>query len=180
MGDDDSSSSSLSSGGGGADDAKDASVVCFDADTTPTQEDDPRASARTLEDALEECLTIETRAFDDGFDEGVVDGRALGVEEGKELGFRKGFELAEEVGYYAGCVAVWKECAARDGGFGERADRLIANFDRALEESALGNPLDEGILDRVESLRGKFKTLVALLGMRAEYSPADSALGFSF
>ena len=101
MGDDDSSSSSSSSGGGGADDAKDASVVCFDADTTPTQEDDPRASARTLEDALEECLTIETRAFDDGFDEGVVDGRALGVEEGKELGFRKGFELAEEVGYYA-------------------------------------------------------------------------------
>ena len=176
MGDDDSSSSSS---GGGADDAKDARV-CFDADTTPTEEDYPRASTRTLEDALEECLTIEMRAFDDGFDEGVVDGRTLGVEEGKELGFRKGFELAEEVGYYAGCVAVWKECAARDGGFGERADRLIANFDRALEESALGNPLDEGILDRVESLRGKFKTLVALLGMRAEYSPADSALGFSF
>ena len=56
---------------------------------------------------------------------------------------------------------------------------MIATFERELRESA-GNPLDEGILERVERLRGRFKTLVALLGMRAEYSPGDSSLGISF
>ena len=81
---------------------------------------------------------------------------------------------------------MWREACGRrardeaENGFSERTERMIATFERELRESALGNPLDEGILERVERLRGRFKTLVALLGMRAEYSPGDSSLGISF
>ena len=81
---------------------------------------------------------------------------------------------------------MWREACERrardeaENGFSERTERMIATFERELRESALGNPLDEGILERVERLRGRFKTLVALLGMRAEYSPGDSSLGISF
>jgi flagellar biosynthesis/type III secretory pathway protein FliH len=160
-------------------------------ETRARDESPPAPRARspppaTLEDALDACLTMETDARARGRDEGETAGRVLGVEEGRELGFRKGFELAEEVGYYAGCAAVWREACERrardeaENGFSERTERMIATFERELRESALGNPLDEGILERVERLRGRFKTLVALLGMRAEYSPGDSSLGISF
>ena len=106
----------------------------------------------------------------------------MGAREGREMGFRKGFELAEEVGYYAGCAAVWRTCATRDGDArGGRVERLIESFERELEESAIGNPLDEGILERVERLRGRFKTLAALLGRRGEYAArGDASLGISF
>ena len=85
------------------------------------------------------------------------------------------------MGYYAGCAAVWRACATRDGdAFGARAMRLIESFEREVAASAIGNPLDEGILERVEGLRGRFKTLVALLGCRAEYARADASRGISF
>jgi hypothetical protein len=140
-----------------------------------------RTTSSDVADALDACLTIEATARDDGRDEGVVAGRAMGAREGREMGFRKGFELAEEVGYYAGCAAVWRTCATRDGDArGGRVERLIESFERELEESAIGNPLDEGILERVERLRGRFKTLAALLGRRGEHARADASLGISF
>jgi len=138
---------------------------------------------RTVEDAFERALELEARAHASGREEGARAGRALGTEEGRELGFAKGFEVAEEVGFYAGCAAVWERCA-REGGeaYGERVERMIGSFRRACETSALSNPLDEGILERVERLRGRFKTLVALLGVRAEYATRGGAAsgGLSF
>ena len=59
-------------------------------------------------------------------------------------------------------------------------EAIVAMLERELEESAIGNPLDEGILERVERLRGRFKTLAALLGRRGEYARADASLGISF
>ena len=57
----------------------------------------------------------------------------MGAREGREIGFRRGFELAEEVGYYAGCAAVWRTCATRGGDArGARVERLIESFEREL------------------------------------------------
>lgn len=87
----------------------------------------------------------------------------------------------------AGMASRWsrfttrRTCATRDGDArGGRVERLIESFERELEESAIGNPLDEGILERVERLRGRFKTLAALLGRRGEHARADASLGISF
>jgi len=160
-------------GAGGATTTTTVSV----ASTTTT-----RSSSSDVARALDACLTIEARARDDGRAAGAAAGRAMGAREGREIGFRRGFELAEEVGYYAGCAAVWRTCATRGGdAFGARVERLIESFERELRESAIGNPSDEGILERVERLRGRFKTLAALLGRRAEYAArGDASLGISF
>ena len=34
--------------------------------------------------------------------------------EGREVGFAKGFEVGQEMGFYAGCHAVWARCVAED------------------------------------------------------------------
>ena len=42
------------------------------------------------------------------------------------------------------------------------------------------DPQDEAILDRLNDVRGKFKSTVALLGMHHEYSPKESSLSLEF
>lgn len=145
-----------------------------DASVRSTRGDDATTRG-AIEDAFDKCLALESTARDAGYDEGVDAGRAIGEAEGRELGFRKGFELAEEVGYYAGCASAWKACARASGTYGERVERMIETLERECRESKLGDPLDEGILERVERLRGRFKTLVALLGARAVYADADAS-----
>lgn len=42
-----------------------------------------------------------------GHEDGMRDGKESGVIEGRVLGCEKGFEISNEVGFYAGCVALW-------------------------------------------------------------------------
>jgi hypothetical protein len=42
------------------------------------------------------------------------------------------------------------------------------------------DPLNEEILEILNAVRGKFKTIVALMGMHKEYAPDDAPAGASF
>ena len=108
------------------------------------------------------------------------DGEKLGLVEGRDVGFAKGFEVGQEMGFYAGCHAVWARCVREDPEcFSERAKKGIASFGAALESFPIDDPLNEEILEILNTVRGKFKTVVALLGMHHEYNPATS-FGLSF
>jgi len=137
-----------------------------------------------IDDALDDALDLERIAFNEGFREGAERGRVDGIDHGRELGFQKGFELAREVGYYAGCARVWRELMARvrdESVYSERVRRLVAQFDALVAASAIGDPLDAEVLARAEALRGKFKTIVALLGAREAYGDgANDDRGISF
>ena len=92
---------------------------------------------------------------------------------GWEVGFAKGFEIGQEIGFYSGCHAVWSRCVKEDPEcFSERARRGIDAFGKMLRSFPIDDPLDEMILETLNQVRGKFKTVVALLGMHHEYNDA--------
>ena len=97
------------------------------------------------------------------------------------MGFAKGFEVGQEMGFYAGCHAVWTRCLKSDPDvFGHRAARSIDAFGEMLGSFPIHDPLNEEILEILNAVRGKFKTIVALMGMREEYAPEDAPAGTSF
>ena len=83
------------------------------------------------------------------------------------MGFAKGLA---RMGFYAGCHAVWTRCVRSDPDrFGERAaiDRRVRRDARSFP---IHDPLNEEILEILNAVRGKFKTIVALMGMHKEYA----------
>lgn len=68
---------------------------------------------------------------------------------------------------------MWSRCVGEDPGcFSERARRGIAAFGDMLRSFPIDDPLNEEILETLNQVRGKFKTVVALLGMHHEYNDA--------
>ena len=66
---------------------------------------------------------------------------------------------------------MWSRCVGEDPGcFSER--RGIAAFGDMLRSFPIDDPLNEEILETLNQVRGKFKTVVALLGMHHEYNDA--------
>lgn len=109
------------------------------------------------------------------------EGERLGLIDGREVGFAKGFEVGQEMGFYAGCHAVWARCAREDPEcFSARAQKGIAAFGQMLSTFPINDPLNEEILEILNAVRGKFKTVVALLGMHHEYNPQESKLSLTF
>ena len=109
------------------------------------------------------------------------EGEKLGSVEGRQVGFAKGFEVGQEMGFYAGCHAVWTRCLKSDPDvFGHRAARSIDAFGEMLGSFPIHDPLNEEIQEILNAVRGKFKTIVALMGMREEYAPEDAPAGTSF
>ena len=143
--------------------------------TRPTTRDGPNVDAPPPS-------ALERRALTPPFTRNARrDGEKLGLVEGREVGFAKGFEVGQEMGFYAGCHAVWARCVREDPEcFSERAKKGIASFGAALESFPIDDPLNEEILEILNTVRGKFKTVVALLGMHHEYNPAETSLGLSF
>lgn len=109
------------------------------------------------------------------------DGEKLGSVEGRQVGFAKGFEVGQEMGFYAGCHAVWTKCVTCDPDcFGERARRSIDAFGEMLGTFPIHDPLNEEILEILNAVRGKFKTIVSLMGMHKEYAQVGDTPAMSF
>lgn len=85
------------------------------------------------------------------------------------------------MGFYAGCHSVWLTCVREDPEcFSPRAQKAIAGFGQMLTSFPIHDPLDEAILETLNAVRGKFKTVVALLGMHHEYNPQETNLSLNF
>eukprot|EP00227_Mantoniella_beaufortii_P005755 CAMPEP_0197615314 /NCGR_PEP_ID=MMETSP1326-20131121/59967_1 /TAXON_ID=1155430 /ORGANISM="Genus nov. species nov., Strain RCC2288" /LENGTH=174 /DNA_ID=CAMNT_0043184195 /DNA_START=303 /DNA_END=829 /DNA_ORIENTATION=- len=127
------------------------------------------------------ALHLEEKHLDEGWEDGLREGEKLGHLDGREVGFAKGFEVGQELGFYAGCHAVWVKCVKEDPEcFSERARKGIASFGAMLETFPISDPLNEEILETLNGVRGKFKTIVALLGMHHEYNPQETKLSLTF
>mgnify|MGYP006092561599 CR=1 FL=1 len=98
--------------------------------------------------------------------------------EGRQVGFAKGFEMGQEMGFYAGCHSVWVRCIEEEPGcFSERARKGAEQFGNILTQFPIHDPLNPEILEILNMVRGKFKTVVALLGMHREYAATDKSGG---
>lgn len=129
-------------------------------------------------DLFESCLNLEQQHISDGHQSGITDGRAAGLLEGRALGDRKGNEIGYEVGLYEGCVEGWRMQQAQNPAmFSARADATMASLQQLLMRLPLNDPKDESMPGILDAARGKFKTIVAILGTAHLYATPAAATG---
>eukprot|EP00850_Spirogloea_muscicola_P018181 SM000164S02243 [mRNA] locus=s164:53164:54627:- [translate_table: standard] len=122
-------------------------------------------------DIFDSSLDLEVQHLREGYEDGYRDGTDAGLLEGRDAGFRVGFQMGEELGFYLGCIAMWTRASELEPGlFSSRAQRSIQQLGHLLDTFPLLQPQDESIHDKLEALRAKFRTIVAVLGVRPEYS----------
>ncbi|KAK9823785.1 hypothetical protein WJX72_005477 [[Myrmecia] bisecta] len=127
-------------------------------------------------DIFDSSLQLEEQHIKEGYAEGVRDGKLAGLREGQELGIQKGFEIAQEIGFYAGCIQVWRKLRMHDPeAFPARVEKGIDSIAELVAAYPLENPKDERMQDMMLELRGKFKAVVAMLGVHEEYLPRERA-----
>lgn len=122
-------------------------------------------------DIFESSVNLEESHYQLGFDEGFKDGVESGKVDGREVGLKNGFQAGEEIGFYTGCVDVWKAAVAVDdvGAFSPRAQRSIKQFAEKLLAYPLAHPEDERLQDLLEDIRVKFQAILSMLAVHLEY-----------
>jgi hypothetical protein len=126
--------------------------------------------AREEGDIFESSVNLEESHYQLGFDEGFRDGVESVKVDGREVGLKNGFQVGEEIGFYTGCVDVWKAAVAvESSAFSSRAQRNIKQLEEKLLAYPLSDPEDERIQDLLEDIRVKFQAILSMLGIHLDY-----------
>ncbi|GAA5962185.1 hypothetical protein JCM3765_003891 [Sporobolomyces pararoseus] len=142
----------------------------------------------TTNNSFDSLLDLESQFYQQGFQSGFPHGELHGLFEGRELGKEKSFELWEEIGYYKGVAQLWKQILNKKGGKLESSSRSIKgleqilklskNFPDSNDSSSLlqqqQQQEDMDITQQLTSLRSKYKTVCATLGIRSRIMSAQT------
>ncbi|XP_071688684.1 uncharacterized protein [Rutidosis leptorrhynchoides] len=123
------------------------------------------------DDIFGASLNLEETHLNEGFQEGYNAGFSSGKEDGREVGLKTGFVTGEELGFYRGCVGVWKSAIRVDPTcFSTRVQKNIKEMDKLVSEYPILEPENESVTDIMGSLRLKFRAICATLNVKLEYS----------
>ncbi|PKA45660.1 hypothetical protein AXF42_Ash011000 [Apostasia shenzhenica] len=126
--------------------------------------------ARDPNDFLESTMLLDQTHYEEGFRDGYKDGLVSGKEEGREVGLKHGFQVGEELGFYRGCVDVWKSAVGIDSSkFSSRVHKRIEQLAELLENYPFNEPENEQVQEMMDAIRLKFRIISANLGVRLEY-----------
>ncbi|GAA5960947.1 hypothetical protein JCM21900_000071 [Sporobolomyces salmonicolor] len=136
---------------------------------------------------LDSLLHLESSFYETGFANGLPHGELHGLFEGRELGREKSWELWEELGYYEGMARLAKALLVAQGKDSGRAMQsldqilaLVAAFPSSNDSSVLNStsePTDSDIdiTAQLGTLRSKYRTACASLGLRPRMAVSGSA-----
>lgn len=125
---------------------------------------------RNSDDFLESSVLVEESHYQEGFKDGYIDGLVPGKEEGREVGLKMGFQVGEELGFYRGCVDIWKSVIHVDPkAFSLRLQKSIEQLGELVEKYPLSEPENEEIQEIMDAIRLKFRVISANLGVKLEY-----------
>ncbi|WIA35849.1 hypothetical protein OEZ86_004234 [Tetradesmus obliquus] len=130
-----------------------------------------------MDDLFDSAIELEQSHIQQGARDGKRDGMRTGLAEGRALGLQKGYEIGMEVGHYAGCVRMWRALQQQQpGSIPTKLERSIAAMEECLLQYPLYKPQDEELHELLEQLRGKYKTVLAGLGLSAaDYGSSSSS-----
>lgn len=64
-----------------------------------------------------------------------------GLADGKAMGLQKGWEIGHEIGYYRGCMQIWRQLADKSPAFmTARAEKAVKSLEDLLTTFPLGDP----------------------------------------
>lgn len=66
------------------------------------------------DDLFSGVLDLEDQFMEGGWADGLKAGEKAGFIEGYALGCEKGFDIGREIGFYRGCVMVWRLTITKD------------------------------------------------------------------
>ncbi|XP_057839967.1 uncharacterized protein LOC131049627 [Cryptomeria japonica] len=123
-----------------------------------------------LEDIFESVVNLEQQHIQQGYNEGFKEGIELGKVEGRDVGLKHGFEVGEELGFYRGCINVWKAALEIEPTvFSTRVHKQIKQLEELVDKYPVLEPENESVQDILESMRTKFKAISATLSGNLEY-----------
>ncbi|ONK74743.1 uncharacterized protein A4U43_C03F9700 [Asparagus officinalis] len=131
------------------------------------------------DDFLEYTVLLDETQYNEGYRDGYSDGLISGNEEGRGVGLKLGFQIGEELGFYRGCVDVWKSVIRVDSGsFSLRIKKSIEQLGELVGEYPRLEPENERIQEMMDTIRLKFRLILANLGVKLEYEgyPKSSKL----
>ncbi|RMZ52099.1 hypothetical protein APUTEX25_001293, partial [Auxenochlorella protothecoides] len=134
-------------------------------------------------DPFASALDLEEHHFRDGREAGMQEGKAAGYAEGRAMGVEQGFRISYEVAFYSGCLSQW-HTAGEHGGrlkLNPRVLRHMALLEDLVRSFPWSDAQDPNLHQLVEAMRGRFKTLVTMLGLGDAYGiahAADESLSF--
>ena len=129
-----------------------------------------KTKPRDSDDFLESSVLLDETQYEEGFKDGYSDGLVPGKEEGREVGLKLGFQVGEELGFYRGCVDVWKSLARIvPVAFSSRLQKSIEQLGELVDKYPLFEPENEGIQEMMGTIRLKFRLISANLGIKLEY-----------
>ncbi|GMH38514.1 hypothetical protein BSKO_06398 [Bryopsis sp. KO-2023] len=127
-----------------------------------------------MSDSFWESYEEEERSVARGRADGARHGENVGYVEAWEMGVRKGYETGVEIGYYMGCVSIWK--ALHDSGaLGKegRLEKWILRLEEKLTEYPRQNVQDVDLQQKMDDIRSGFREIVSVLGLTREYFPEE-------
>ncbi|KAD4180350.1 hypothetical protein E3N88_28941 [Mikania micrantha] len=123
------------------------------------------------DDIFGESLNLEDTHLKEGFQEGYEAGFASGKDDGREVGLKTGFTTGEELGFYRGCIDVWKSVIRVEPScFSARVQKNIKEMDELVSKYPILEPENESVTDIMRSLRLKFRAICATLNVKLEYN----------
>ncbi|KAK4261269.1 hypothetical protein QN277_004292 [Acacia crassicarpa] len=123
-----------------------------------------------MADIFDSSLNLEETHFKEGYDEGYKDGLITGKDESKQVGLKVGFGVGEELGFYRGCVDVWRSAIRVDPTcFSSRVEISIKQMDELIEKYPVLDPENLQVQEIMDSLRLKFKMVCSSLHVKIDY-----------
>nr|XP_043622491.1 protein LTO1 homolog isoform X2 [Erigeron canadensis] len=123
------------------------------------------------DDIFGASINLEDIHLNEGFKEGYDTGFASGKDDGREVGLKTGFITGEELGFYRGCIDVWKSVLRVEPTcFSARVQKNIKEMDELVTKYPILEPENESVTDMMGSLRLKFRAICATLNVKLEYN----------
>ncbi|KAJ3417135.1 hypothetical protein HDV05_006994 [Chytridiales sp. JEL 0842] len=114
--------------------------------------------------AMDNLLHLETMFEEYGRDDGVEDGRIRGQTDGVQIGLKNGFDIGRELGFYLGASEMWLEIVRKaPESYPARAQKVLESMTAQIKEFPETNDPNISILDLLDKIRAKFKTVTSLL-----------------
>ena len=94
----------------------------------------------------------------------------MGKEDGRDVGLKTGFEIGEELGFYRGCINVWKAAIEVEPTvLSTRVQKNLKQLEELADKYPLLDPENESVQDILEAMRTKFRAHCATLSLHLEY-----------
>ncbi|CAC5426821.1 unnamed protein product [Mytilus coruscus] len=110
-----------------------------------------------------------TMSQSQGYEAGFEAGKQSGYDEGFRLGWEKGSSIASEVGFYHGFIEEL-QTKIKDDDSKQRAFKVTETLLKLITELSLDDPTNTLVFEKLENIRAKFKQVMSLLGMKADFN----------